>query len=107
MDGLYLDDGFTLTDHMAAAPGMHPAVELVYRPALPRVRLEYQARTAARDVDALERFEVDLLAKHLKSVNGSQPTADQLRRMHPVVRDRAVGLVLSLTAAHEGNSPGA
>ena len=107
MEGLYIDDGFTLTDDLAAIPGLHPAVTTVYRPALPKVRLEWAAKTAARDVDALEKFEVDLLKKQVRTVNGSEPTVDQIRRMNPVVRDRLVSLVLSYTAAHEGEPSGA
>jgi hypothetical protein len=106
MEGLYIDDGFTLTDHMAAAPGLHPAVTTVYRPALSKERLGHAARIDAKDVEGLDKFEVELVTRHVKTINGSAPTPDQVKRIHPLVRDRIVGLVLSYRAAEEGEPSG-
>lgn len=112
MDGaLYIEDGFTLTDVVPAVPGLHPAAELVYRPALARERGVYSAKMAAKDADALDKYENELIVAYTVSVNDGKLDKEKARRLHPVVRSRLLDLILSFTAARqaqtEGNSGGA
>ena len=108
-----IEDGFTLTDHMPAAPGLHPAVELVYRPALARERNVYQAKLSSKDPEAIDRYENELIARQAVTANGVElrDNKDRARRLHPAIRLRLIDLILSLTpaaeAATEGNSDGA
>jgi hypothetical protein len=112
MDGaLFIDDGFTLTDSLPAVPGLHPAAEMVYRPALARERAAYSAKMGAKDPDALDRYENELIARQTVSVNEQPVDKEKARRLHPVVRTRLIDLILSFTAAKqreaEGKSEGA
>ncbi|AWM38133.1 hypothetical protein GobsT_37740 [Gemmata obscuriglobus] len=111
-DALYIDDGYTLTHDVPAVPGLHPAVRVVYRPALDAERKKYDAKLAARDPDAVERHECDLIARHVSEINDEAPGAfrAKLPKMHPTVRAVVLNLVLGFTPAKrieaEGNSGG-
>jgi hypothetical protein len=111
MDALFIDDGFTLTHQMPAAPGLHVAVELVYRPALARERHAYQQKLEAKNPDAIDQFETELIARQTVAVNGAGIDKEKARRLHPTVRSRLIDLVLSYTPATvaevEGKSSGA
>jgi len=100
MSALYIEDGFTLTKTLDAAPGIHPAVDVVYRPALDRARKAYFAATTnTRDLDKIDAAEFDLLTKHVVALDGGAfPGKDRFPRLHPAVRGRLLDLVLSLEA---------
>lgn len=101
MTALFIDDGFQLEDHMPEKPGLHPAVTLVYRPVLQKERNVYATKAAANDPDELDRYENELIARQTVSVNGKSVTAEQARRLHPVVRTRLLDLIMSFTAAKQ------
>ncbi|HEY1190382.1 MAG TPA: hypothetical protein VGE74_22300 [Gemmata sp.] len=111
-DALYIDDGYTLTHDLPAVPGLHPAVRIVYRPALDAERKKYDAKLALRDPEALEKHECDLIARHVVQLNDEAPHEfrAKLPRLHPTVRAVALNLVMSFTPAKraeaEGNSGG-
>lgn len=111
-DELFIEDGFTRKHAIDAVPGLHPAVEVVFRPAVERERKKYDAALATRDVEKVEAFENDLIARHVQYINGNPPGwwKDKLPRLHPVVRATLLNLVLSYTPAKwveaEGNSGG-
>jgi hypothetical protein len=100
VSAVWIDDGFTLTKALAADPGIHPAVEVVYRPALGRAVLGYKAAARSGDVDRLDRCELDLLAAHVVTLDGDPWPADAKKaaRLNPVLRGRLLDLVLSLEA---------
>jgi hypothetical protein len=110
-DTVFIEDGYTLTDHMPATPGLHGAAVLVYRPALARERHQYGAKIS--NPETLDKFEVDLIAKYTVSVNEVAIAGDKgkAERLHPVIRARLIDLILSYTAPKEaqaaGNSAGA
>lgn len=41
MDALFIPDGYTVTVTIPAAPGLHPEVTIVYRPATAMTRVKY------------------------------------------------------------------
>ncbi len=112
-DPLFIDDGFTRTHDIAAVPGLHPAVKVVFRPALDRERKAYDQKLAARDPDALDKYECDLIARHVSELNDDAPSKwrDKLAKMHPTVRAILLNLIFSYTPAKrleaEGESSGA
>lgn len=111
-ESLYIDDGYTLTHDIPRVPGLHPAVRVVYRPALDSERKKYDAKLAQRDPDALEKHECDLIARHVNEINDDAPGQfrAKLPKLHPTVRAVILNLVLSFTPAKrieaEGNSSG-
>lgn len=111
-DELWLDDGYTKRHRVEAVAGLHPAADVAYRPAVDRERKRYDVALATRDPAAVEKFENDLIARHVVTLNGV-PAAewkDRLDRLHPTVRATLLNLVLSYTPAKwaeaEGNSSG-
>lgn len=109
MSDLFIDDGRTVTDHVPAVPGLHPAVEIVYRPALARERHVYMTKLGSQNPDVIEAYENDLIARHAISVNDvDMKDKDRARRLHPTIRTQLIDLILSYTAAREqaelGNS---
>jgi hypothetical protein len=100
-DPLFLDDGFTRTHHVAASPGLYPAVDAEFRPALSRERNAHAAALNAGDPDRVEKFENDLLARHVLSLNGEPPEKwkSKLARLHPGVKTHLVNAVLSYAPA--------
>ncbi len=100
-DPLFIDDGYTKQHTIAGVEGLHPAVAVVYRPALDRERRAYDAKIATRDPDQVERYESDLIARQVVELNG-KPAAEwkaKLNRLHPAVRATLINLVLSYTPA--------
>lgn len=95
MSALFLDDGYTQTQTVPARPGFHPAAEVVYRPALARVRHDYGAAAATKDAAKIEAFEADLCAKHVVTINGDAIDKAKAGRLHPLVRADLVDLILS------------
>lgn len=112
MSAIFIDDGFTQTHQMPAAPGKHPAVELVYRPAPGKERHAYQAKLRTENADAIDQYENDLLFRHTVTVAGAElKDKERARRLHPDIRVRLIDLILSYTPATvaevEGKSSGA
>lgn len=111
-DDLLINDGYTATKTVPAAPGLHPELRIVYRPALHRERIVYRQKGASPDPDVLEACEVALLMKYLVSVNGHEyKDKDRAARLLPVARVYAVNLILGYEPADEAadakNSPSA
>lgn len=102
---LFIDDGYTRSKRLPARPGLHPAVDVVFRPALQAARIEYgtKARGEPKVVDAAE---VAFLEKYLVSLNGEPVPKDKLGRLHPLVRVDVLDLILSYTAAEAGDDEG-
>jgi hypothetical protein len=101
MDPLFLDDGFNRPHHVPAVPGLHPAVDAVFRPALSRERTAYAAALAPNDPDRVDKYECDLLARHVLEING-RPAAEwkgRLAKLHPAVKANLVNVVLGYSAA--------
>lgn len=106
MEPLFIDDGYTITDVLPPAPGFHPGCEAVFRPAVSRERTAYAGVLATKDADKIDKFEADLLARHVRTLDGSAVPAAQFARLHPHVRDHLLNLVLSYQAADPGKSGG-
>lgn len=106
---LYIDDGYTATKTLPAAPGLHPEVAVRYRPALARVRAEYQYAANA-GADKLSAFEESLLARQRVELNGEPLDPARAARLKPALRQKLLDLVLGYAgedeAADEKNSPG-
>ena len=67
-DELFIEDGFTKRHQIAAVEGLHPAVEVVFRPALDRERKTYDTKLATRDPDQIEKYESDLIARQVSEL---------------------------------------
>lgn len=107
-DSLFIDDGYTITSHIAAAPGLHPAAVVVYRPALHRERRVYGAKIDTRNTEAISAYEADTLARHVVSINGDVIPKERVAKLHPTLFAKLIDLVFSYAAAEEeadaGNS---
>lgn len=113
MLGVLIDDGFTAAKTIEARPGFHGAAEAVYRPALQKVRHEYAAVMKSSVPDRMEAFDCDLVAKYLVTLNGKPVERRDVPRIHPLVRNDLVDLILSFAPGAVppedalGNSSGA
>lgn len=97
-----ITDGFTRTTDIKGRPGMHPAVRVVYRPALARVRHEYQIAIKSNDPGRMDAVEVAILTEYVKDVAGDGPLSKaQAERLEPNLRSDLIDLVLSYTPATE------
>lgn len=95
-----IDDGFTRKTEIKAQPGFHPAVVVTYRPALARVRHEYQIALKSNDPGRVADFERDLIAEYVRGVDGGAgPTKEEAARCEPNVRAALIDLILSYAPA--------
>lgn len=94
MDELYIADGYTAHKSIEASAGFYPALEIAYRPALAKARIEYRLKSNSGDAAVLESHENDLILKYVVSINGHQPDKHRIGKMKPVVRTILIGLVL-------------
>ena len=79
---------------------MHPAVEVVYRPALAKRVHQYKAVARSGDPAKLEECECELVADHVVTLNGEKgPDKARAGRVNHVVRGRLLDLILSLEPA--------
>lgn len=101
MSELFIDDGYTLTKSLEAAPGLHPAVEVVYRPALSKERHAYATVLGTKDATRIDAFESDLIARHVQALNGSPVPKDRAAKLRPTLQAKLVDLVLSYSPADE------
>ena len=107
---LYIDDGYTRSKRLDAAPGLHPDVTVSYRPALAKVRTElgYAAQGGA---DKVFEFESRLIERQRVTLDGEAVTAERAAKLVPSVRDKVLQLVLGYAGSDEEagdvkNSPG-
>jgi hypothetical protein len=95
MPALFIDDAYTASQTIPARPGFHPAVEVVYRPALAKVRHEYAAACKGSDPAKIDAFEADLVSRHIVTLNDSSIDKAKAGKLHPLVRADLVDLILS------------
>lgn len=95
MSALFINDGYTQSQTIPARPGFHPAAEVVYRPALARVRHDYGVLATAKDAAKIDGFEADLCAKHVVTLNDAAIDKAKAGTLHPLVRADLVDLILS------------
>lgn len=101
-DSLWIDDGYTQTRTVPAAPGLYPDLVVVFRPALSRERKAYHQKGANPDPAVLDNHETDLIARYVASLNGQElKDKDRLARLKPAVRAILVDLVLGYSPADE------
>ena len=95
MSALFIEDGYTRARKIPARPGMHPAAEVVYRPALDRERKTYAAKAGKGTAEELSGYETDLIAKYVVSLNAAPVSKEQAARIEPNLRADVVDLILS------------
>lgn len=101
-DPLLIADGYTAVRTVPAAPGLYPELVVTYRPALARERHVYRQKMAGPDPSVFEAGEVDLVARHLVSINGREyRDKDKIAKMVPAVRLWVVNLILGYEPADE------
>lgn len=101
-DPLLIADGYTTVRTVPAVPGLHPELRVCYRPALARERHVYRQKMAGPDPAVFEAGEIDLLARHLVSINGTEyREKEKLARLVPAVRLWAANLILGYEPADE------
>ena len=98
MSGLFIDDGFTLTKSIPAAPGIHPAVEVVFRPALDRKRHEYR-QAFAGDPAKFDSWITELLGAQVVKVNGEPLPKGSVAKLNPSLRRQFTDLILGFEPA--------
>lgn len=101
MDDIFITDGYTATRTIDAVPGLHPALRVVYRPALAPVRLGYRVLAEGRDPEAIAKRENELIAKYVLTINGASVPAEKAATLKPSVRSYLLDLVLGYAAADE------
>lgn len=104
MSGLFIDDGYTLTKSIEAAPGLHPAVEVVYRPALVKERHAYAVVLGTKDASRIDDYEAELLGRHVQKLNGDSLPKDRAARLRPALQVKLMDLVLSIAPADEART---
>lgn len=100
MLSLFIDDGYTATKTIPAAPGLHPDVHVQYRPCLARVRTEHQY-AAQVGAEKVSEFEDRLLAKHVLGLNGDSLDAAKAARLKPALRGKLLDLILGYAGSDE------
>lgn len=101
MSAILIEDGYTLSKALAARPGLHPAVDVRFRPALSRKRHEYAKALAAGDPAKADAWESDLLAAHVVGLNGDPLPREKCGRVAPELRKALIDLVLGYEPADE------
>lgn len=101
MSAIYIDDGSTVEQSLPGVPGLYPAVDVVYRPALGRKRLDYGKALAAGDPAKLDAFECGLLDDHVVTLNGDPVPKGKAAKIVPTLRAKLLDLVLGYEPAKE------
>lgn len=100
MLSLFIDDGYTAAKTLPAAPGLHPEVQVRYRPCLARVRTEHQY-AAQVGAEKVAEFEDKLIAKHVVDLNGEPLDAAKAARVKPLLRGKLLDLILGYAGETE------
>lgn len=115
MTDIYIEDGYTLTATIPAVTGIHPAVVVKYRPALPIKRVEHGVVIGTGSAAKVADLENDLIARHVIGLevaghdhpgDGPAVRKDQAAKMKPTLRNSILNLVLGYTGADEGVDAG-
>lgn len=96
----FIADGYTLTKRLDAAPGLHPAVTVGYRPALAveRTKLGFVAGTTPEKVAAAEN---ELIERQRVTLDNEPVKAAQAARLVPALREKVLHLVLGYAGGDE------
>lgn len=110
-DPLLIDvaDGYTESKTIPAQPGVSPELRVVFRPALAAEWKAIGAKANNPDPQVLDKYETDLLVRHLVSVNGREyRRPEEAARLRPWVRKQCLDLILGYALSDEaldlGNS---
>lgn len=106
MDSLYIDDGYTAHRTIPAVAGLYPELRVDYRPALARERYAYKRKLDGADPDATIAHESELIAAHVKLLNGEALEKKKLAAMKPAVRSHLIDLVLGYLPEDEAKDAG-
>lgn len=101
MSALFIEDGYTQTKTIPAVLGMHPILVIVYRPAIHRERIALKMKFNTLDPAVYDNHEIDLIAKHLVSINGEEIPKARLSRLKPTIRVHLIDLILGHDVADE------
>jgi len=102
---LMIEDGYTATRTIPSVAGLHPELRVMYRPALAKERLNYRAKGGSGDPTVLDVHEVELIVKHLVSVNGQEfRDKEKVARLKPTIRQHLVDLVLGFAPEDESRT---
>ena len=101
MESLFIDDNYTQTRTIPAVSGLHPDLTIVFRPALSKERVAYQAKSRSLDPTVLDLHETTLIEKYLVSVNGKAFEKAEIVKLKPTVRGYILDLVLGYVPADE------
>jgi len=99
-DGLFIDDGYTVTKQLEADPGLHGAVTVVYRPALHARKIAW-GKTRGGATDAVVRADADLLSERIVTLNGQPLPKDKVANLRPALLSKLLDLVLSYSGSDE------
>jgi hypothetical protein len=99
-DSLFIDDGYTATKRLDAAPGLYPAVTVTYRPATSQARTEL-GFAAATTADRVVTLENQLLERQRVALDGEPLTAARAAKLKPALRDKVLNLVLGYAGSDD------
>lgn len=99
-DSLFIDDGYTAVKKLDAAPGLHPAVSVTYRPATGQARTELRFAASA-GADRVFHLENQLLERQRVTLDGDPLTAAKAAGLKPAVREKLLDLVLGYAGSDQ------
>lgn len=102
MSAAFIDDGYTLTRTIQAAPGLYPEVVVKYRPGLRRDRLDHGKVFGGSDPAKVDTFEAALIERHVVEFGGEPFPKGKARRLHPELQKLLLDLVLCYEPADAG-----
>lgn len=101
LHAFFIPDGCTLTAHILAVPGVHPALSFTYRPGVIADRNQYRAPGATPD--EINKRMATLLRAKVVSIEGlSNPfeNRDPLR-IWPTLLEKMIDIVLNYSSSDE------
>lgn len=110
MSMLFIDDGYTRRAYIAARPGVHGALEIVYRPMLAEERDTLYAAVERKQPREQVRMIAIAIAERVESWSAADVavSADNVRRLQPALFNRVYNLIngsLGSDAYPDGSMP--
>ena len=90
-----IQDGYTQKAHIAAVPGLYPALDLEFRPALVEERsVLIDFGKTERDKKKVRAFSYQFLASHIQSWSiDAKVTPENVAKLRPLLYDRIENIV--------------
>jgi len=100
-DTIFIDDGYTQTRTIAAVPGLHPQLTIIYRPVLSKDRWAFRHKVASVDSAVADNAEKELIGKQCVSLNGEVLDKKKIAILKPTVQQHIVDSILGYAPGDE------